>query len=324
MNRSFVALLVLVITGSIASGSMCQEAANGRRPVPRARRPVFSARQVQSNYFDNVRRDALQGDRPDSLGRVATGGGNTGGATGTPDPGGNGGTSNFAWSTLIAADVIEGQVKQLKLSADTNITTPTKFASGGYSIARTDFSVLAMLFAVINEYDGTVRWQNDAASLRDAFSRAAANAKTGSQQAYNEAKLRKQDLTDIVGGNAFAGTAALEPENDWSVICDRSPLMQRLQVAVDTLKASTASEGSFKGDAELVRAEGSMVALIGEVLTLEGMEDSVEDDYVVFSHEMRQAGVDLVSAVKTESYDQAVSAVSIIGQSCDRCHADWR
>lgn len=325
MRRSTLSLLAVAITGSLVTGSLSQDTNQGRTAFPRARRPVFQTRQVEATYFDDIRADALVGDRPESLGRVA---GSGGGPSGTPGGSGTGGesgpTSSFAWSTLIAADVIEDQIKQLKLATDTNVTTPTKFASGGYGIARTDFSVLAMLFAIINDYDTNVRWKNDAAALRDAFSRAAANAKTGSQQAYNEAKERKQDLADIVGGNPFVSNNPVEPENDWSAICDRAPLMVRLQVAVDSLKAMTANEAAFKNDLETIRAEASLVAAIGEVLSLEGMEDYSEEDYVKFAFEMRDAGVQIVNAVKTESFDQAASAAIVIGQSCDRCHNDWR
>lgn len=325
MRHSLLGFFGLLIVASLVTGSLSQEPSQGRQAFPRARRPVFQPRQVEANYFDNVRTDALVGDRPDSLGRVANGGGGAveGGGNST-DSGNGGGASSFAWSTLITADVIEQQIKQIKLSMDSNVTTPTKFASGGYSIARTDFSVLAMLFAIINDYDSTVRWKDDAAALRDAFSRAAANAKTGSQQAYNEAKERKQDLTDIVGGNAFAGTAPAEPTNDWSAICDRAPLMVRLQTAIDSLKAMTANEAAFKADLENVRIEASLVAAIGEVLSQEGMEDYSEDDYVKFAFEMRDAGIEIISAVKTESFDQASAATIVIGQSCDRCHNDWR
>lgn len=327
-RSSLAGLLIVPAILSVAVPGTSQES-TGRVPVPRASRPTFDERQVRSDWFENLVDQALVGTRPDSLGRVVTvGGAGNGSGSGTSGSGDSAGPApapaGFDWSTLIGADVIEDQVKQVKLSTDANVTTPNKFAGGGYAVSRADFSVLAMLFAIVHEYPTQVRWKNDAPALRDAFARAAANCKTGSPQAYNEAKLRKQDLTDIVGGNSFSGAAPAEPVNDWATICDRAPLMERLQSAIDRLKEATSSEAAFQSKLDEIRAEAAMTAAIGHVLTLEGMEDSGESSYAEISIEMRDAATSLGEAVRNSIYDQAVSAVGRIGQSCDRCHNDWR
>ena len=54
--------------------------------------------------------------------------------------------------------------------------------------ARDNFSLLAVLFAVIGQYDGEVRWQKDAANLRTLFGRAGFNCKVGTDNSFSEAK----------------------------------------------------------------------------------------------------------------------------------------
>ena len=102
-------------------------------------------------------------------------------------------------------------ILQEEFSTASRVASGQRITPAGQQIgaARQDFTVLALLFAIINDYDAQVRWKNDAPALRDAFSRAAGNCKTGSPQAYAEAKLRKDDLTDVVGGNAFVATAPI-------------------------------------------------------------------------------------------------------------------
>ena len=63
---------------------------------------------------------------------------------------------------------------------------------------------ICLNFGVAAEYDGTVRWQDVAPALRDAFARAGQNAKVGSDQTYQEAVSRKQDLDELVRGARVA------------------------------------------------------------------------------------------------------------------------
>lgn len=319
----------LVLTASTLSAVSLLVAAQDspRAAVRRAARPRFPSAEVDRNWFRDPLAEALTGQRPASLGSRSDAPQN---ANTTPDKPGTteateppATTSTFAWSTLIPADVIESEIKALKTATDASVTTPNKFA-GGVAEVRRDFSVLAMLFGIIADYDTTVRWKNDGAALRDVFARSAANTKTGSPQSYNEAKQRKQDLQDIIGGNPYAASGTVEPQNNWSQICDRAPLMSRLESGLKRIKEGTSDEAAFKSAAETLRNEGALVAAIGEVLLQDGMDDSTEDTYREQAMAMRDAGVELQEAVKAETYDRAVSAMSIIGRSCDDCHNDWR
>ena len=71
--------------------------------------------------------------------------------------------------------------------------------------------------------------------------------KTGSQQTYQEAKQRKQDRPTL-GQQLFVGTQATEQENDWANICDRSPLMERLDEAIGLVKPAIANEAVFQSE----------------------------------------------------------------------------
>ncbi len=152
----------------------------------------------------------------------------------------------------------------------------------------------------------------------------AANCKTGSDQAFQEARLRKQDLQDAVGGGSV-NLPAGQPRDSWQGVCDRSPLMKRLEAAHQSnLQPMTASEAAFKQNAQQIVHEAQLTAAIGEVLQKPGMLDAEDGDYKALAEKMKQAALQALEAVKSGNYEQGRQAVGAIGQSCAACHESYR
>jgi hypothetical protein len=296
-----------------------------RPPVVRAKRPQFDPRDVDGVFFKNIFEEALVGERPADFGKTApalatNSGTNTPNTTDAAST-----TSSRPWSTFISATTIQDEVKAIKINLDTTITTPNKFASGGAKEARVDFTILAMLFGVINDYDAEVKWKRDAAAARDAFAKCAANASTSDERAYQQAKTRRQDLADILSGGSVSLSPPEDPNNNWVKICDRTPLMLRLKKSFrEVIKPGTASAAEFKARKDEIAHEANLIAAIGEILAAEGMEDSVEQDYVAYAKSMKQGAIDLIEAVKLENADMGGKAAGVIDQACSRCHEDWQ
>ena len=301
--------------------------------VKRARRPVFRQRDWDGIYFENLFAQGLVGSRPaprsnraasdssvasnDTAGE-ARGTGTLNNAASPPDA--DGGT----WRRLIAGEVIEDEVKRLEQTLRSTITTPGRFKSE-YGQIHQAFSTLALMFGLIHQYDGDVRWKDQAPVALPTFARAAASSRVGTLQAYNFSKLQLESLTELVrGGNFNANTAPIE-EFDWSETVERSPLMVRLETSFDTsLKPDLASNTEFKKHLDRVKHEASMVAAIGQVLIQENMDDAEDDDYAEYARQMTAAALEVMDACKTDQYDRASDAANRIGQSCSNCHDDWR
>ena len=291
--------------------------------VVRAKRPTFEKKDREGTWFENIFKDGLVGERPKNFGSVA---GNAKSSGPVTDPGGNSSTPNAngeKWSELIAASVIEDEIKRIQIKLNEQVTTPVKFASG-YRRARESFSTLSMLFQIIREYDTDVRFKEDADFAQAAFSRAAAAARVGSQQAYQNAKRRKEDLAEMIRGGNFPQDEKPDPDTDWSLVVDRTQLMVRLQKSIDNLKPMTASKSEMSANVEEVFHEANIVAAIGKVLIKDGMEDGEEDTYATPSKDMTKAALDVISATKTNDYDLATKSVNLIDQSCTNCHDEWR
>ncbi len=296
---------------------------NARSPKLRAKPPEFNPDDFEGVFFSNLFEEGLVGKRPDKIQRKPPQG--NGPRPGPNEgPGNVGSSAEYAWSKIISASTLEDEVKSLKLKVDQDVTTPAKFAGRGYKASRKNFSTLALVFAIVGEYDGDVRWKEDAPLARDYFARAAANCKVGSQQAFNEAKLRKQDLQDLIGGSSLSGTVTPAAAK-WDTVVDRNPLMQRLESAIqDKLQPMTASKSEFSANNDQVLHEAEFVAAISEVLLMDGMDDADDQDYLDYTKRMKQAALEVVAAVKTNDHNKATSAVGRINKSCSECHETYR
>ena len=290
------------------------------KPARRAKLPTFEGTLTTQFFFDNVF-TKLVGKRPANPSAVVA---TTPAPSGrTPSP--NAGGTSYSWAKLISSGTIEDEVKAIKLSVDKGVTTPSDFAGRGYKIARREFSLLAMLFGIIHDYDDDVRWKSDSAVARDRFARSASNAKAGgNSNVYKEAQMRQEDLGRLLRGSGLEGQAE-RPENVWSELADRALLMQRLEIGFNgRLSGWTSGQNEFSRNREEVLHEAEIIAAISEVLSREGMEDGDDEDYVVFVKRMQAAAADVAEAVRLDSPNQARQAAGEINKACSECHELYR
>lgn len=324
MSRHHWAAWTIVLP-LLAAGSLLWGQTKGKKPVRRAQPPKIERR--SELFFENAFTEALSGSRPANLGQPPSAVASTAGNLSSAAPAGSSavGDPSAGWSKIISATAIEDEIKALKLKIDATVTSPSDYAGKGYKAARRDFTLLALLFGIAGEYDGDVRWKKDSPAARDVLARTAANSKVGTQQVFNEAKLRKQELQDLVGGQSPYDGKTAEVKAPWPSVCDRSPLMQHLEAIFEPrVKAAVSNEGSFKESAETLAHDAEIIAAIGAVLAKEGMDDADSDEYKAFCDVLRTSGRDIAEACKNKNYDAASSAVSAIGKSCTDCHELYR
>lgn len=320
-HRTILLLLVSVATVAVAPALWAQQKG---KPVKRAQPPKFERK--GDVFYADAFKDGLTGERPPDLGKAAptVTVGSTGGS---PAPATNvgGGVAGSGWSAIISGQTVEDEVKELKKLIDTEVTTPSDYAGKGYKVARRDFSMLAMMFAISGEYDGDVRWKKDSPAARDVFARTAANSKVGTSQVFQEAKLRKAELQDLIGGSSPYQGKDADAKAVWSSVCDRSPLMQHLErIYEPQLKPLLSDKGQFTANIEKVTHDAEVIAAIGAVLAKDGMEDADADEYKAFCLKLQKAGKEIVEAAKVKDFEAASSAGTAIGKACTECHEGYR
>ena len=314
---------IAVVAGLALAAAPFVGAQQKGKPVKRAQPPKFEKK--GDVFYPDAFKDGLVGARPADLGKAApTVTAGTPGGSSTP-AGGAGGLAGSGWSAIISGQTIEDEVKDLKKLIDVEVTTPSDYAGKGYKVARRDFSMLAMLFGIAGEYDGEVRWKKDSPSARDVFARTAANSKVGTSQVFQEAKLRKSELQDLVGGSSPYQGKDSEAKAVWNAVCDRSPLMQHLErIYEPQLKPLLADKGQFTANIDKVTHDAEIIAAIGAVLSKSGMEDADADEYKAFCLKLQKAAKDIVEAAKVKNFDAASSAGTAIGKACAECHEGYR
>lgn len=296
---------------SVAAASLSISSTSSAEPPKLARPPKFPT-EVQKIFFDDASKE-LKGNRPDFNHAAAS-----------PVSASETSTSDFAWSALIDADTIESEIKRTSAQVDKDVTTPTEFKGGGHKLCRRDFSLLATLFAVTGQFDADARWKDIAPGLRDLFARAGYNCKAASDQTYNEASQRKQDLADLIHGSRPQLPKAEAPV-DWAHVADRPPLMQRLNIAQqERLIKWLADPAEFKRHQTDAKHEAQLIAMIAEVITRNGFDDADDQQYLGFAHELRDAATAASTAIDKNDFDAAHQAINRASKACTACHEAFR
>jgi hypothetical protein len=280
---------VVILTGLIV---VAAAGAKPQAPRRRAAPPNSWDKATAGTFYDDAF-SQLSGERPDftaTSGRVdglAGPGGDK--QQGGPAQGDSGG--GVTWSTLISAETLEDEIKEQQDLLGPTIASASTFKGGGYKQARDSFSVLALAFGVIAAHDQDVRWKKDAVTARDLFARAGFNCKTATDQAFNESRLRIEDLQLLLNGNAPKGKPDRDDDFKWSQTAARPALMARLEAAEKDVAAQLSAEGEFKKSLDTIVHHVEIIAVIGEAIGLPDFEGHDDDSYLEFAHAMRDSAV---------------------------------
>lgn len=283
------------------------------RRVVRVARPTFEENNWQDIYFEDVD-SALVGARPEiSEPEAPTVAANESESS----------TSTGAWSDVVSSSTLEDEAKSLVQKLNTTLTSPVKFKTS-YTDVNQIFSELALVFAIIQQYDGDVRWKDDAPNALAAMQRAAVNSRNSSDASYEYCNLRKFELTDLIRGENYPQIETPSETIDWTNVIDRSPSMIRLQISDDQIKQWTAAEDEFESNTDKIFHEAQWVSAIARVIAMEDMDDTDDDGYLEFCGSMEEAAKETVDAVKLNDYGRASKYANLMSQSCSNCHEEWK
>jgi hypothetical protein len=318
-------LVVLALAATVACLPVTIVAAKARsekkaKTFKTAPPPKFTD-DVRSAFFDDARQKLGPGEPG---GVVATAVPKAGGASEEGD-GSAAPAGDAAWSKIIAASTIEDEIKAQTASLAEVTKTPSVFKGGGNHVARVHFTELAMLFGVVSQYDGDVRWKKDAQGLRDIFRRAGVNCKVGTDNSYKEAHQRSDDLAQLIGGGKIE-MAKPDPDAKWADIANRPPLMTRMgKEGYDPkIKAWTSDKGEFSKNRNALLEEAQIVAVIAHLIQDPSFEFADDQDYLGFAKELEKQALEIVEAVKGDDLGRAQKAAGQLNKACSACHEGYR
>lgn len=235
-------------------------------------------------------------------------------------------TDDATWSGMVSGEAIEDEIKSYVPAVAEHTRSLNAFKSGGYQEIRDSYSVLAVLFGVIAQYDGQVRWKDEAAGMRAALSRAGFNCKVATDASFKESKLRGEDLATLVrGGFPELPEAATLPEDGWASVSDRPPLMKRMEQSQrGRLNVWTSNAGEFESNFDELLQEANLLRLMTEVIRDPSYEFAEDELYLEYVDAMQTHCDVLIEAIEQDRFEDAQSAVRMINQQCDNCHGDYR
>ncbi len=314
-------VVAAIIATLLVATAMGQPERPADRPQRRATRPDWSQVDASEFFFADPARDGLRGPRPADWGHAAPA--SRPGVASPPNPA-NTAAAKFTWSRLISATTLEDLVKSQQIALQRSITQPAAFAAGGHQQARDHFTLLATLFGMIEQFDGSVRWQADAETARWKCQRAAQQSQVGSLASFQSATAVRDELADLLRGESLPATTPQNgDERRWSL--DRDVLMRSLATTLnDVIQPITAREKSFRERTDEVRRGGEWTAALAEVLTREGMEDAGDEEYDAFCRQLQAAAANVVRATEAANLELAQTATGEIIQSCTACHESYR
>jgi hypothetical protein len=323
LHRRLATYVSAAVLAALLGGAVAAWAKESAKPPQRARPPKWSP-DVLDAFFPDAR-TKLVGGRPDyekaNAANVAASGPAAAASDGARAAAGG---DEGAWSKLIDAETVETEIKRIAQEVAKSVTAPAQFKGGGYKDCRREFTVLAAMFGVAGEYDGDVRWKESAPLLRDVFARAGRNCKVGSDQTFQEANLRKQNLADLIGGTRPKASNA-ERKADWPQVADRPPLMQRMNIGQqDRLQKWLASKGEFNAHRDDAKHEAQLLAAIAEIISRPGYEFADDDTYVGYARDLKQASTDVAAAIDQNNYEQARQAAGRASKARADCHEGYR
>lgn len=293
--------------------------------------PKWDKRTMETFFSDA--KSALDGERPNfgdakSIAKSPTPGAgpsDSGSSGAAPSGGGDAAGGALAWSKIISPESLQDEIKSYQNTVKDDVKNPSEFKAGGSKRSRRNFSALAVEFGVIADYDGEVRWKNQALTARDLFARAAANCKVATDGSFNESKTCADDLAALIRGDTLPAAASADPKNNWPKVSARQPLMQRLELAQqDRLAKWTANAGDFSKNLDEIVREAEVVAMIAEVIQNDGYDFTDDNSYKGFAKDMQKHALDIASAARSKNADSGRAAAGELYKACNNCHSSFR
>ncbi|QGJ71974.1 Hypothetical protein PBC10988_36870 [Planctomycetales bacterium 10988] len=314
----------------------------GQPPQPEVRR-VFD-QELESLFFDNALEAVGEGSLPGDLApqESSESGTNsianlptmTGMAASTPSPGasmmGGGGllidtpAVNAEWGQYISTVTLEDEVKKITNDLTLLLRSKGKFKSQDYRTAQMHFTTLTTLFGIIAQYGGDVRWQYEAAPLRNILSQAAFSCDEGSDESYSVSESAYQTLNEVVRGIKVVFPDVTSEEANWGELVYLGVLMNRMEKGGrGDLRQWTANPTEFESNMPAIKHEAEIMAAYGKIIQDPnfGYEDQ---DYRGFAEEMLAGALGIKTAVEQEQFDLATESYGKFTQACDTCHGSYR
>jgi len=231
------------------------------------------------------------------------------------------GTAN--WPSLISAEVLESEVKQIRNRLTDKLRTVGSYNSG-YLELPPHLATLTVLAAVAIEHPGDIRWKENAKYVRDLSAGMNAEKMVRGAKSYRKIQTPYESIITIFNGSKPATLENAEDATDFSEVADFGYLMKRLDIGSKWLKVNAGSESNFKEKPEEILSEAGVSAVIGKVITMEGYGYADDQEFLGYAKKLVDGARQMTAAAKSGDFASYDTGLNMVYQSCTECHGVYR
>lgn len=251
----------------------------------------------------------------------------------TPEPGTPAGTEPSPgqptagalvdWASLLPADQLTAEVARIR----------ERFAPKLESVATFNNSLLdfppymaelAALAGIATEHGGDISWKGNAKYVRDLAGQTVTAELQRGQKSYDQVKKPFEKIVVLLDGKKADGLPESTDSTDFSAVADFGYLMKRLETGQNLLKNTGGTAAALKQNAADLARETRVAAALSQVIVGEGYGYASDAKFRGYASAMTQASRDAAAAAEAGDFAKFDAAFSAMGQSCVKCHGDYR
>jgi hypothetical protein len=227
------------------------------------------------------------------------------------------------WATLLPADQLVAEVARIR-----DRFAPKLESVATFNNSLLDFppymAELAALAGIATEHGGDIPWKGNAKYVRDLAGESMSGELQRGQKSYEQVKTPFEKITVLLDGKKPDGLPESADATDFSAVADFGYLMKRLETGQNVLKNSGGTAAALKQNAADLAREARVDAALSRVIVGEGYGYSDDAKFRGYAADMTNASLDAATAAESGDFAKFDAAFSAMGQSCVKCHGDYR
>ncbi|MBI3860901.1 MAG: hypothetical protein HY290_03295 [Planctomycetia bacterium] len=231
--------------------------------------------------------------------------------------------SSSDWAALISGEALADESKAIKNKLTAQMADVGRYNST-YKEMRVEATIMAVLAAIAADVPESPSWKANAKFIRDAASKIAAESTANGQKFYDKAKKEYDKLDGLLGGSKPPDVEDTPEKINFSEVANRFYLMKRMERTTVWMKTEVNSEAAFKKEGAKLTQEGSLLALLGKVITTPDYGDHDLEEYQGYAGTVSQAGRSVVAAVKDGDFKAYTAALDSCQKACNKCHEQFK
>ena len=227
------------------------------------------------------------------------------------------------WKALADIADLEAEVKAIRNFLTQKMRTPASYRQDYKKIQQAG-ATLAALGQVISQHPSDINLKKNALYVRDLGLAISEAASGRGVKEFRAAKVPYEQLIDTLNGSKPAGLKEPKKDAEFFDFADRGGLMYRMDDAHKWLSKEINTADKMKADAERVKREASMIAVLMKVIGDKSYDSAEDTDYKGHVAESIKQADYIKAALKTGDFAKYEKAVSTIYNRCNQCHTKYR